>query len=138
MSYWEDRMAHFILEYSSNLEGEIDIPLIFENLHMAAIASGVFPIGGLRSRAVRCDQYRIADGSPELGFVHLTLKMGAGRSLEIRRTVGEQLFEVLKVDLDPVFQRRHIGISFEITEIHPELNFKRNNIHERFKDRTTD
>lgn len=126
-------MAHFILEYSANLEPEIDTAGLFEKLHAAAIASGVFPAGGLRSRAVRCDQYRVADGDPDLAFVHLTLKMGHGRTLEVRRATGQELFDILTAHLKPVFDRRYLGISFEITELNPDLSFKLNNIHARFE-----
>jgi len=125
-------MPHFVVEYSANLDEEIRLPELFEKLHEAAVATGVFPIGGIRSRAVRCTEYRVADGDPGLAFVHMTLKIGHGRSLEVRREVGEKLFAVLKDHLAPVFERRYFGISFELTELHPELNFRLNNIHERF------
>ena len=92
-------MPHFVVEYSSNLEDEIDTAELFRKLHDTAIETGVFPIGGIRSRAVRCDQFRIADGDPELGFVHLTIKLGAGREIAVRRVAGERLFETLKAHL---------------------------------------
>ena len=126
-------MPHFVVEYSSNLEDEIDTAELFRKLHDTAIETGVFPIGGIRSRAVRCDQFRIADGDPELGFVHLTIKLGAGREIAVRRVAGERLFETLKAHLKPIFDSRYMGISFELVELHPELNFKINNIHEKFK-----
>lgn len=126
-------MPHFILEYSANLEDEIQIPALFKKLHETAIGSGVFPIGGIRSRAVRCEHYRISDGDPEQGFVHLTLKMGHGRDLETRKSTGEKIFETFTSHLQPVYERWYMGISFEMVELHPDLNFKQNNIHQRFQ-----
>ena len=126
-------MPHFILEYSANLEDELDLPVLFEKLHTTAIATGVFPPGGIRTRAVRCDQYRIANGDPELGFVHMTTKMGHGRPLEVRQEAGKKIFATLTEHLEPVFDTHYMGISFEIVELHPDLNFKINNIHEKLK-----
>jgi hypothetical protein len=44
---------------------------------------GVFPTGGIRSRAIELCDYRIADGSADDAFVHATL-IGAGRSDQSR------------------------------------------------------
>ena len=47
-------MAHFIVEYSANLDGELDVQQLFKTMHAAVMETGVFPIGGIRFRAVRC------------------------------------------------------------------------------------
>lgn len=125
-------MPHFILEYSANLEEDIQIPLLFEKLHEAALATGVFPIGGIRSRALCCEDYRISDGNPHQGFVHLTLKIGHGRDLKTCKAVGEKIFQTLTQHLQPVYDQWSMGISFEMVELNPDLNFKQNNIHQRF------
>ncbi|MGH8246221.1 MAG: 5-carboxymethyl-2-hydroxymuconate Delta-isomerase [Gammaproteobacteria bacterium] len=126
-------MAHFILEYSANLKGELDVPGLLRAVHAAAVESAVFPLGGIRFRAVRCDEYLIADGDPENAFIHMSVRMGHGRTLETRKAVGEKLFAALTGFLAPIFGSRPLGISFEISELDPDLNFKKNNIHERLK-----
>ncbi len=35
----------------------------------------------------------MADGKHDYAFVHMTLKIGSGRSLESRQEVGEMLFK---------------------------------------------
>jgi 5-carboxymethyl-2-hydroxymuconate isomerase len=122
-------MPHFILEYSSNLSPELDVAALFKTLHRTAVDTGVFPLGGIRFRARRCDEYLIADGNPNNAFVHLQLRMGHGRPLEVRRETGEKLFAALCEFLDPVYQRRPLAISLEIDEPHPELSYKKNNMH---------
>lgn len=122
-------MPHFILEYSSNLSPELDVAALFKALHRTAVDTGVFPLGGIRFRARRCDEYLIADGNPNNAFVHLELRMGHGRPVEVRRETGEKLFATLCEFLEPVYQRRPLGISFEIGEMHPELSYKKNNMH---------
>lgn len=126
-------MAHFIIEYSANLKDEIRIQELFEILMGTAKATGVFPLGGIRFRSRCCEEYLIADGEPENAFVHMTVKMGHGRDLETRKNVGEKIFAAFKQHLQPIFDQRPMGISFELTELHPELNFKANNIHERIE-----
>jgi 5-carboxymethyl-2-hydroxymuconate isomerase len=124
-------MAHFILEYSANLAPELDVPALFAGLMTTVCETGVFPLGGIRFRAVRCDEYLIADGNPDNSFVHLTVKMGHGRPLDVRKSVGETLFSTLCAVLDPVFQRRPLGISMEIAELDPVLSYKKNNMHRK-------
>lgn len=126
-------MPHFITEYSANLETDIDLPGLFEKIHKTLGNTGVFPLGGIRSRAVRADVFRIADAEHDYGFVHMTLKVGAGRSLEVRQQAGDALFETIKAHFAPIQEKRLLAISFELTELHPDLNYKHNNIHSFLK-----
>ncbi|MGX9521889.1 MULTISPECIES: 5-carboxymethyl-2-hydroxymuconate Delta-isomerase [Vibrio] len=124
-------MPHFIMEFSPNIEKDVDIPELMKVIHREAIATGVFPKGGIRTRAVKSDYYLIADEDPENRFVHLTAKVGTGRDLDVRRKAAEQIFEVFSAYLKPVFEQQYLSIGFEMIELHPELNFKKNNIHQK-------
>ncbi|MCG9659898.1 5-carboxymethyl-2-hydroxymuconate Delta-isomerase [Vibrio mediterranei] len=124
-------MPHFIMEFSPNIEKDVDIPELMKVIHREAIATGVFPEGGIRTRAVKSDYYLIADEDPENRFVHLTAKVGTGRDLDVRRKAAEQIFAVFSAYLKPVFEQRYLSIGFEMIELHPELNFKKNNIHQK-------
>lgn len=122
-------MPHFIAEYSGNLEGEADFPTLFETVHQVLGNSGVFPLGGIRSRAIRHDTYRMADGQHDYAFVHMILKVGSGRDLQTRKKVAETLFEAIKAHFAPLQEKRLLAVSFEMAELDPVLNFKQNNIH---------
>ena len=74
----EEIMPHLIVEYSANLEPALDIATLVEALHEAALETGVFPIGGMRTRAARRDLYRIADGHADNAFIHVQARIGAG------------------------------------------------------------
>lgn len=126
-------MPHFIMEYSANLDDDLNIPDLFEQLNKTAIATGVFPIGGIRTRAVRCEHYRIADGDPENCFVYFTAKVGAGRDLDVLKAACDEIFATVTACLQPIFDRRHMSIGFEMSEIHPVLNYKKNNLHEKLR-----
>lgn len=126
-------MPHFIVEYSGNLEDEIDLPGLFEKVHQTLGDTGAFPMGGIRSRAVKAETYRIADAKHDYCFVHMTLKVGSGRSLEVRRHAGDVLFETIKAHFAELQEKRLLAISFELAELNPDLNYKRNNIHSFLK-----
>lgn len=128
-------MPHLIVEYSANLRGHVDVQRLVDALHQSALSTGVFPLGGTRTRAVERSIYRIADGHPDNGFVHVTMRIGHGRDLETRKRAGQAVFDALCAQLAPVFEKRPLGISFEVQELDPVLNFKHNNLHEYVKAR---
>lgn len=128
-------MPHFILEYSGNLRGELDTGPLFEKLRDCAVETGIFPLGGIRFRALCCDEFLVADGDPANAFVHMTIKVGQGRTTEVRRKAAEKVFATLTAYLKPIYDSRPMGISLELTELDPDLSFKQNNIHQRLKSR---
>jgi len=128
-------MPHVLIEYSANLRDRIAVPELVRCLHEAAIGTGVFPLGGTRICAFARDDYRIADGHPDNAFVHVTLRIGHGRDLETRRRAGRAVFDALCGQLAPIHASTPLAISFEIEEMHPELNFKQNNLHDHVKAR---
>lgn len=126
-------MPHFVVEYSANIEQELDLPELLKVLNETAVSTGVFPLGGIRSRAYKADDFRVAEGDPENGFIHLTVKVGSGRSIETLKEAGDTIFAAFTACLQPIFDKRYLSIGFEMTELHPTLNYKKNNIHEKLK-----
>lgn len=121
-------MPHFIIEYSANLDNELDISEFVRVIHEAALATGIFPLKGIRTRAVRRDRYRIADGHPDNAFIHLLARIGHGRTLEIKKAGGQAIFNAATAHLAPLSDRMPLAISFEMQEMDPDLNFKNNNL----------
>ena len=126
-------MPHFIAECTDNIREQADLPGLFAKVNEALAATGIFPIGGIRSRAHWLDTWQMADGKHDYAFVHMTLKIGAGRSLESREEVGEMLFALIKTHFAALMASRYLALSFELDELHPALNYKQNNVHELFK-----
>lgn len=122
-------MPHFTVEYSANLESEINFNQFFAQVHEQLGQSGVFPLGGIRSRAIRMEHYRVADNQHDYAFVHCLLKIGSGRDLDTLKSEGDALFAVIEQFLEPLQAQRLLAISFEMQEIHPTLTYKKNNIH---------
>ena len=126
-------MPHFIAECTDNIREQADLPGLFAKVNEALAATGIFPIGGIRSRAHWLDTWQMADGRQDYAFVHMTLKIGAGRSLESREEVGEMLFALIKTHFAALMASRYLALSFELDELHPTLNYKQNNVHALFK-----
>ncbi|WP_313892271.1 5-carboxymethyl-2-hydroxymuconate Delta-isomerase [Psychrobacillus sp.] len=127
-------MPHFIVEYTDNIKDEANIAKLLEEIHQVLITRNtVFPIGGLRSRAIELKEYRVADGTEEDAFVHAVLKIAAGRSKEIKKEVCGALFEVMKEHFSSLMSQRYLALSMELIEFNEEGTYKQNNIHARFK-----
>lgn len=122
-------MPHFLIEYSRNLEDDVDMQELCEAVREAALATGVYPPGGTRVRTHPCGNWSIADGSPAHAFLHMMCRMGEGRSVDTRKEAGEAVFRALENFLKPVFQKRTFALSFEICEIDERFSWKSNNIH---------
>ena len=126
-------MPHFTIEYSANLDARIDMAKVVELVRKAAVETGIFPLGGIRVRAIRCEHYAIADGNPQFGFLDMVLRLGEGRDLTTRQKAGEQIFKTLSTHLDPVFANSKFALSFDMQINDKETSWKRNNIHEALK-----
>jgi 5-carboxymethyl-2-hydroxymuconate isomerase len=126
-------MPHFTLEYSGNLDQHVDMGAVVELVRKAAVETGIFPLGGIRVRAVRCEHYAIADGNPHLGFLDMVLRLGEGRDLATRKKAGKHIFRALSDHLDPVFAASKFALSFDMQINDKETSWKRNNIHEALK-----
>jgi 5-carboxymethyl-2-hydroxymuconate isomerase len=127
-------MAHAVVEWTSNLEGQADIRGLLELIAAAMRDSGgVFPWGGIRVRAIRLEDYVIADGKADDAFVNITVKMAAGRSAEFKREFFTALFEQVKAHFAELYASRNLALSLYVEEADESGSFKHNNIHQRFK-----
>ncbi len=124
-------MPHIVIEYSANVGEHVDIDALVRHMHDAAASIDIFPLGGIRTRAERRDSYRIADGHPDNGFVHVAARIGAGRSETVRQQAAATLFAALCEQLQTLYDSAPLGISLELSEADPACSLKRNNIHQR-------
>jgi 5-carboxymethyl-2-hydroxymuconate isomerase len=123
-------MPHLIIEYSVNLEPDVSMPMVAAAIHAAALETGVFPIGGCRTRLVPHSTYVIGDGHPDNRFIHIQARIGAGRAPEVRQRAAEHVFSRLKTETAEVFAKYPLGLTLEIVEIDPVGSLKHNNLHD--------
>ncbi|GAA5235766.1 5-carboxymethyl-2-hydroxymuconate Delta-isomerase [Verticiella sediminum] len=129
-------MPHIWIEYSANLAPSIDLPAVMAEVQAAAVGDGsVFPLAGARTRAVPVQDYRIADGHPDNAFVHVLLRVGHGRSEAERDALGQRVFATLRKAFAPIMAQRPLGLSLQVDEAHPTLNYKHSNYREYLAER---
>lgn len=126
-------MPHFSVEYSDNLDAQVDMGAICGVLHKAAMQTGLFELGALRVRAHACKDYAVADLLDENAFLHLTVSVGSGRDKALLRDAGQAVWAALTATLEDQFRTPHFALTMEIREIDPDLSWKKNAIHPRIR-----
>lgn len=127
-------MAHVIVEYTANIRAEASIAALLKTVNDTLIAqAGVFPIGGIRSRAIELADYRMADGAADYAFVHVTFKLGAGRDAATKKRACDALFEAVKAHFADLYAKRLLALSMEVYEFDEGGTYKHNNVHGRFR-----
>jgi 5-carboxymethyl-2-hydroxymuconate isomerase len=127
-------MPHLVFEITDNIAPQADIDGLLKKANDCLIAQGgVFPIGGIRSRAIVLQHYRVADGAEDDAFVHVTLKVGAGRTAAALRKAGDELFAMIKDHFAALQAARGLALSMEIFEFDEAGTWKHNNIHARYR-----
>lgn len=127
-------MPHIIVEYTANIRDDARIPVLLKSINETLIAQGgVFPTGGIRSRAIELQDYCVADGTADDAFVHVTLKIGAGRDDATKKAACAALFDAIKAHFEALYARRYLALSMELAEFSETGSYKHNNIHARYK-----
>jgi len=127
-------MPHLIFEITDNIAEEADIAGLLRKANACLIAQGgVFPIGGIRARAIVLEHYRVADGAEDDAFVHATLKVGAGRTAMALRKAGDELFAMIEDHFAALYAARGLALSMELLEFDETGTWKHNNIHSRYR-----
>jgi 5-carboxymethyl-2-hydroxymuconate isomerase len=126
-------VPHVTMEYSANLESRTEMAAICRVAKVAIMQTGLFELGAVRVRAVKCEHYAIADELPDNAFLAVLVRIGAGRTLEEKKRVGEALNAALVVALKPHFEAPHFALSIDLLESDPALSWKKNAIHARLR-----
>src|SRR5512147_732709 len=119
-------MPHVTLEYSANLDFEVQ-PLL-ARLHTELVATGAVNLKGIKSRAIKHTQYRIADGNPEYAFVHVGLLIREGRPIEIQKEATQRVMAVLKETFGYRFEKGYLSLSVDIKEMRDGIALTEHNI----------
>lgn len=124
-------MPHLRLEYAVGTDDAALIETLVTKLHAQMVASSVFPTAGIRVRAFKADHAIVADGDARNGFVAMQLSVGAGRSTEVLKVEGDQLFQIAQSCLADQLAEPYFALSLEIHEINGDLSWKDTPIHAR-------
>jgi len=127
-------VPHIIVEYSQSLRASLQMNDLVEALHREALGIEALPIGGLRVRAHPTGMTKVGDGKEDRNFIYITVRLGQGRSVEVKRDIGDRLFAILTDFTALHFEAGHaLSLGLEIQEIEKEWTWKKNNIHQILK-----
>jgi 5-carboxymethyl-2-hydroxymuconate isomerase len=148
-------MPHLVIYYTPNLDAETDMTALCRTLANTMLAvrddagQQVFPTGGTRVLAYPAAHFAVSDGGAagraagthtgaasgdpgDYAFVYLNVRMGRGRSNATHQAVGQALTAATRAHFDPLFARRHIGITLQVDEGPEVFDAKHSNIHPLF------
>lgn len=131
-------MPHAVILYTPNLEAEADMPGLCRAL--AATMKGVldeagkpvFPMGGIRVLAYPAAHFAVADGSADMAFCWINVRMGRGRSAATQQKAGEALTATAREHFAPVLARRLVGLTLQVDEGPEVFDAKFGNLHAHF------
>jgi 5-carboxymethyl-2-hydroxymuconate isomerase len=126
-------VPHIIVEYSANLEATVPIAALVADVHRAVLATGIFKVGAVRTRAARRDIYVIADGDPQNAFINVVARVASGRPLEKRRGLAEAIMAALDQQTATGARSRGLALSVYVEEIDEDGALRKNNLHARME-----
>lgn len=100
-------MPQITLEYTGNV-AIADADALAEKVHAVLVEQLPTALDNCRTRIMRHETYRVSDGAPDKGFVHLKVEILKGRDLQVRIGVGNILLEILKASVS------HPGVSITV------------------------
>ena len=121
-------MPHLMIDYSANVEPDVDLGGLCNTLRDVAASIDAFPLAGVKVRAVRVDHYAIADGNPEHGFIDISVRIREGRDIETKQNAAQKIFEAANEFVADVMQRRSLALSLELRDIDAALSPKSGSI----------
>jgi 5-carboxymethyl-2-hydroxymuconate isomerase len=119
-------MPHLTFEYSDNIE--VDVQPLLARLHEEVVATGAINLKGIKSRAIKHTQYRIADGDPDYAFVHVGLLIREGRPIEVQKEATQRVMKVLKETFGHLFEKRKLSLTVDLKEMRDGIALTEHNI----------
>ena len=120
-------MPHIVIEYSANLDAQLDIRDLVRVTHEAFRATGVFPRVAIRTRAARRGVY-LMDENPGNAFVAIVAHIAPGRPQALRHSIGQAIFNKVESFLKPLQDATPLSLTFEMHEIEETATFRKNTI----------
>jgi len=124
------RMPHVFVEYSANVADHAPIDELVAAMHTAIIETDIGPLAGIRTRGFRRDDYAIADRHADNMFVAVIIRIGPGRTPEVKKACVADMTEALKIHLAHLCDTKPIALSVEMQEIDAEFRINHNNLRD--------
>lgn len=110
-------MPHVVLERSKNVTAKGDLTNLLNQISKTLAENLPTKIESCKCRSYECDIFSVAGGRANSGFVHLGVKILAGRSDEIINNVSRKLLDELKEYFKESASKLNLQFSVEITDL---------------------
>ncbi len=128
-------MPHVIIEYSANVADHHDIDALVGVVHDAVVATGIGPHGGVRTRAIVRNHYRVGDTDPANAMIAMVARLGPGRDAETKKAFIDEILDAAEAHTMGESDALDIAWSLEVQEIDAEFRVNRNHVATAMRDR---
>ena len=132
-------MPHVVLQYTANLEPQVDFSAFCREIAQALTAlkdeegKQAFPIGGTRVLAYPAVHYAVADTKDDYAFCYINVRIAAGRSDAMKKRAGDAILERATANFASAFERGHVGVTIQVDESPGQVyDAKHSNLHPLF------
>jgi 5-carboxymethyl-2-hydroxymuconate isomerase len=131
-------MPHVVLQYTANLESEVDMPALCRDIAAVLIeqkdeqGGPLFPAGGTRVLAYPARVYAVADGKADYGFCYINMRIARGRSEAARKRAGDAVLAKAQARFAAVFGKTPVGVTIQIDEGNEVYDAKHSSLHPLF------
>lgn len=110
-------MPHLTLEYSMNIVEREGLKELFEKLHLVLTEMLPTDLATCRSVPLPYEKYYLGDGDPKNAFVDLELKVLAGRTPKVLKTVAQRIMQLLTEHFAESMKTLKLRITVAIEEL---------------------
>jgi 5-carboxymethyl-2-hydroxymuconate isomerase len=128
-------VPHVIIEYSANVADHHDIDALVGVVHDAVVANGIGPHGGVRTRAIVRNDYRVGDADPANAMIAMVARLGPGRDAETKKVFIDEILDAAEAHTMGESDALDIAWSLEVQEIDAEFRVNRNHVATAMRDR---
>jgi 5-carboxymethyl-2-hydroxymuconate isomerase len=116
-------MPHTTLEYSDNVL-PVDLQAFWGRLHPMLVDVAQVRLQDIKSRAYRCQDYRMGAGDGDYAFAHLTIRLLEGRDTEALGRIGRAAIELLRETFADTLEHRRCDLTLELADMRRDGYFK--------------
>ena len=116
-------MPHMTVEYTSNLQGINETALMLALTQTVCDHPSVADEADVKTRIAALSNYQIGRNNTGRAFVHVELRLMAGRSAEAKKEISDRLAAVLKTEI-PAQNGLVVQLSVDIVDMDKPSYFK--------------
>ncbi len=123
-------MPQISIEHSCNISPARGWNELLGRIHEQLAGLAGIELDACKSRVQSFDTFRVGDGAPARGFVHLVLRIFAGRSSALKAELGMAALDLLRRHLFDTTTGMDVQLTVEIDDIDRDSYF-RDHLHSR-------